>query len=238
MDENGIKKFQEQNTRAFRDRYRKENKVVFDKTTDGLTLRLYGTASQLSDAYLQKRHRIFHPKELELVYSEAVSDFYEKIRPLIKETKAAIKARKEAHEAEIKEVFETRDLQQAEHERAQNSIKLKAMSLTELKAIGAQFIDKGGSGFEAEYYNTVAAELRSRGENEIPDQMRLMDAHVWHVSEPWKGTETSKIIAMEEEDITTIENAIESGTLMLTAGDGKYISKDVKKYFPPELELR
>jgi hypothetical protein len=228
---------QEQDTRGFRQRYREENKCIFDKRTDGLCYRLLGAASQASEAYQSKRKRIFSQRELDLFRKETVDAFYKNAAKEISNAKNEVAESLKSHQTEIQQLFSVKpgELAQAAHERELLRARIRAASTKELKEEAKAFIRNGATGFEIERVNMLAGELRNRADHETADQIRFADSQKWHVTEPWLNTQTYQVIQMEEEDVQTVANAFEAGSVYGVI-DGKLVNKSLDHYFPPKLE--
>jgi hypothetical protein len=228
--------YQDNDVKAFRNRYRTENLVILDKRTDALCRELYGAASQASAVYLAKKERVFNQRELDLLRKETLEAFCNVARAKIKKTRDEVRESSLSLQKEMQQLFSVKpgELAQAAHDRELMRARIRASSLKELKEEARIFIKDGATGFETERINTLAAELRNRGDHETADQIRFADVQQWHVSEPWLNTESYKVVEMENEDVQTVTNALEAGSVY-GISDGHFTSASFDRLFPQKL---
>lgn len=236
-DIQNIQSLQEQTVQAWRARYREKHQSVWDPAADHLANLLYSVATGLSNTYLSKRHRTFRQDELTFLHNEAVAEYYRRIKSHIQDAKATAQQKLEDHIAEVTKVFEVKDLATAAHNRAVNQLKIKAASSKELQAMVTDFAENGMTGHDSERLDMLVLELRERKMDHEADTVRLYDDLKWHVTQPWKLTDTYQELEMKIEDINEVANHAESGNVW-QCGTSKAIKYTIEKLFDPRLELR
>ena len=144
MNLDELKDFQGKTTAGYRARYRKENNLVMDKTTDHLMSQLSGISRQLSDSYLHRRHRIFNAAELQMIHEETMTEFYKLARQHIKEAKEKVQQKMADHQAEMTKTLAPKgtDIEQLNY-RATQELQHKAMSKAEITKAAQSFLENG-----------------------------------------------------------------------------------------------